>query len=81
MASESGGAQTILVLAGVGLQDQPSTSVLVVERHWKGRPEGVRVPYTKLKAMWVGILSTAGHANPAGSWGVRPPRLNTLDDR
>ena len=25
--------------------------------------------------------STAGHANPAGRWGVHPPRLNTLDDR
>jgi hypothetical protein len=26
-------------------------------------------------------LSTAGHANPAGSWGVHSPRLNTLGDR
>ena len=29
----------------------------------------------------VGFLSTAGHANPVGSWGVHSPRLNTLDDR
>ena len=26
-------------------------------------------------------LSTTGHANPVGSWGVHFPRLNTLDDR
>lgn len=26
-------------------------------------------------------LSTAGHANPAGSRVVHDPRLNTLDDR
>jgi hypothetical protein len=29
----------------------------------------------------VGILSTAGHANPVGSWGDHLPRLNTLGDR
>ena len=29
----------------------------------------------------VGILSTAGHANPVGSWGAHLPRLNTFVDR
>ena len=28
-----------------------------------------------------GYLSTAGHANPAGIWGVHSLRLNTFDDR
>ena len=28
-----------------------------------------------------GYLSTTGHANPVGNWGVHSPRLNTFDDR
>ena len=27
------------------------------------------------------FLSTAGHANPVGSWEAHLPRLNTLDNR
>ena len=29
----------------------------------------------------VRYLSTTGHANPVGSWGVHSPRLNTFGDR
>ena len=29
----------------------------------------------------VGYLSTTGHANPVGIWGVHSLRLNTFDDR
>jgi hypothetical protein len=47
-----------------------------------GKPakEG-KSPVSENQATLDGYLSTAGHANPAGSWGVHSPRLNTLGDR
>ena len=50
----------------------------VVERSWKGRPEGVRVPYTKR----VGLSGCRSRVprdtwNPVGSWEDHLPRLNT----
>jgi hypothetical protein len=46
------------------------------------RPTGEgESPVHEIDLKRVGILSTAGHANPVGSWGVHLPRLNTLDDR
>ena len=38
-------------------------------------------PVCENKLTSAGYLSTAGHANPAGIWGVHSPRLNTLGDR
>ena len=47
-----------------------------------GKPtEEGESPVHEIDEALVCILSTAGHANPAGSWGAHPPRLNTLDDR
>ena len=51
------------------------------EEHWKGSPQGVRVPYPKGARALPQSLSTTGHANPVGSRGVQTPRLNTLSDR
>ena len=38
-------------------------------------------PVDETEQELVGILSTAGHANPVGNWGAHLPRLNTLNDR
>ena len=43
----------------------------LVERHWEGRPEGVKVPYTaSAGTAWGEYLSTVGHEescwNPGG---------------
>ncbi len=52
------------------------------KRKGLGRParEG-ESPVLKRTADEVKSLSTAGHANPAGSRVAHDPRLNTLDDR
>ncbi len=78
VASERGEAQT-----GGRVHRGCRTDIKLRRRRrtvWEGRPERVRAPY-----LWsmqrVSILSTARHANRAGSWGVHPPRLNTFDDR
>ena len=38
-------------------------------------------PVYEICLFLVGILSTAGHANPVGIWEAHLPRLNTLSDR
>lgn len=38
-------------------------------------------PVREIVESLAGYLSTAGHANPAGIWGVHSLRLNTFDDR
>ena len=38
-------------------------------------------PVNEIEQTLVEYLSTAGHANPAGSWEAHLPRLNTLGDR
>ena len=38
-------------------------------------------PVDETERKLVGILSTAGHANPVGNWEAHLPRLNTLNDR
>ena len=46
----------------------------------RGTAEGDS-PVREATNLKLAILSTTGHANPVGSRGVHPPRLNTLDDR
>ena len=38
-------------------------------------------PVCESRLTLAGFLSTTGHANPVGSWGVHSPRLNTPGDR
>ena len=64
-----------------GVEDPTKMLSRRAERHWKGRPERVRVPYAKAEARGLEIQSTTGHANPVGSREDHLPRLNTLDDR
>jgi hypothetical protein len=64
-----------------GVVDPAKAHSRPAERHWKGRPERVRVPYAKAEMRGLEIQSTTGHANPVGSREDHLPRLNTLDDR
>ena len=64
-----------------GVVDPTKTRSKPGERHWKGRPERVRVPYLKAETRGLEIQSTTGHANPVGSRGDHSPRLNTLVNR
>ena len=57
------------------------TKLIASRMVWESQPKRVTVPYAKADLSPVGYLSTAGHANPVGSWGVHSPRLNTLGDR
>jgi hypothetical protein len=55
-----------------------------LKRYWKGVGKPAREgdsPVDENAKVDSGILSTAGHANPVGSWGDHSPRLNTFDDR
>ena len=38
-------------------------------------------PVREIVESLAGYLSTTGHANPVGIWGVHSLRLNTFDDR
>ena len=84
MASESGGAQTdagVHRAHCVGVVGPTGSgrfgSGMVLERPTE---EG-ESPVDETERKLVGILSTAGHANPVGIWGAHLPRLNTLNDR
>ena len=48
--------------------------VRVEERHWKGRPERVIAPYSKVDMHASSILSTTGHEKPCGKLGGPPSK-------
>ena len=78
-ASETGGAQTgTRACRGMGPQDGCARRA---ERHWEGRPEGVKAPYAEPWRMQAGAGVPRGTRNPVGRRGGHPARLNTCSDR
>jgi hypothetical protein len=58
-----------------GAVDPSLGRVWRVERHWNGRPERVRAPYTRPHTHeWLRIVSTAGHEKSGGKQGGPPPK-------
>jgi hypothetical protein len=51
-------------------------SAAIGERHWEGRPQGVKVPYPKSQnaAVWERHLSTTGHEKPCRNPGGPPSK-------
>jgi hypothetical protein len=78
VASESGRAQTSSDAGVVG----HAGTTLGLKQKGLGRPAREGESPVGEKDQRSGMsLSTAGHANPAGSRAAHGPRLNTLDDR
>jgi hypothetical protein len=80
VASERGKAQTTRESGVVGPAHESYQSGRELNGVEKPTTEGTS-PVGENELTLVGILSTTGHANPVGSWGVHLPRLNTFDDR
>ena len=82
MASERGSAQTVISDSGVvGLCIMEVTNLFGSRTIQERLTIEGDSPVCETEQTSAKLLSTAGHANPAGSWEAHFPRLNTFGNR